>query len=143
MTPNVRDVLSGVAVALARPLSPDVGPEYAAGRFGIVSTLAMLAAQEAEKTAGAAIGENADIRALFADDASAYDAALGGRLAKAAAQTDADLSVPALDAANAALRRLLIELHETVENAGDAATDAKIVALYVRMAAGRRLTLGG
>ena len=141
MTPNVRDVLTGVAVALARPLSPDVGPDYAAGRFGMVSTLTMLAAQEAEKAAGAAIAENADIRAAFAD-ASAYDAALGGRLAKAAAETDSDLSTPALDAANAALRRLLIELHEAVEAADDAATDRQITALYVRMAAGRRLDMG-
>jgi hypothetical protein len=142
MTPNVRDVLSGVAVALARPPSPDVGPEYIAGRFGIISTLTMLAAQEAERAAGAAIRENADLRALFAE-ATGYDASLAGRLSKAAADADADLSLPALDAANAALRRLLIELHEQVEAAGDASADAKIVALYGRMAAGRRLTLGG
>ena len=143
MTPSVRDVLTGVAVALARPLSPDVGPEYAAGRFGMISTLAMLAAQQAEQAAGAAIAENADMRALFADASGAYDAELGGRLAKAAAEADADLSTPALDAANATLRRLLIDLHQAVEAADDAASDAKIIALYVRMAACRRLELGG
>ena len=38
-----------------------------------------------------------------------------------------------------ALRGLLIELHQAVEAAGDAPTDAKILALYVRMAAGRRM----
>ena len=142
MTPSVRDVLAGVAVALARPLSPDVGPEYAAGRFGMISTLVMLAAQQAETAAGAAIAENADMRAIFASAAGAYDAGLGGRLAKAAAETDTDLSVPALDAANAGLRRLLIELHQAVEAADDAASDEQITALYVRMAAVRRLELG-
>ncbi len=44
-------------------------------------------------------------------------------------------TVPALDAANARLRRLLIALHERVEAAGDAAMNRKILALYVRMAA--------
>ena len=141
MTPSVRDVLTGVTAALARPLSPDVGPDYAAGRFGMVGTLAMLAAQEAEKAAAAAIAENADIRALFVE-AAAYDATLGGRLGKAAGDVDADLAIPALDGANAALRRLLIALHEAIEASEDAAMEAKVVALYVRMAAGRRLALG-
>jgi hypothetical protein len=142
MTPSVREVLQGCAVALATPPSPDAGPAYAASRAGIVSLLMNLAAQEAERCAGAAIAENADIRAVFAASA-AYDAAMGGRLAAAAVGTDTDLSVRALDAANAGLRRLLIELHERVEDAGDAQANRAIIALYGRMAAGRRLVLGG
>jgi len=140
MTPNVRDVLQGAVVALARPTPPEAGPEYAASRIGLASMITMLAAQEADLCAGAAIAENAAIRALFAEAAS-YDAALGGRLLAAAREVDTDLSVPALDAANARLRRLLTELHERAEAARDAATDAKILALYVRMAAGRRLAM--
>jgi len=139
VTPTVRDVLAGCVAALSRPVPPEAGPEYAAGRVGVVSMLIMLAAQEAERCAGAAIKENADIRGLFADLAASCDADLAGGLAAAAREVDADLSVPALDAANARLRNLLIELHEAVERAGDAAADAKILALYVRMAAGRRL----
>jgi hypothetical protein len=142
MTPTVRDVLQGCAVVMARPSAPEAGPEYAASRVGMVSMLAMLAAQEAERAAAAAIAENADIRAVLRQ-ASAYDAALGGRLAAAAAETDTDLSTPALDAANARLRRLLIEVHERVEAAGDAATDAAILQLYVRMAVGRRMAMPG
>ncbi len=61
----------------------------------------------------------------------------------AARETDTDLSLTALDAANARLRRLLIELHTRVEDAGDTALDRAILALYVRMAEGRRLQLGG
>jgi hypothetical protein len=138
MTPNVRDVLQGVAVALATPASPEVGLAYTASRMGMVSTLAMLAAGEADRAARDAATENAAIRALFAE-ASAYDAAL----AAAAAETDADLSVPVLDAANARLRRQLIGLHEKVEAANDAALNRRIVALYVRMAQIRRMALGG
>jgi hypothetical protein len=123
-------------------LSPDAGPEYFASRVGMISMLANLAAQEADRAAAAAVAENADMRGLFAE-ALAYDGALGGRLGAAAHETDADLSLTALDAVNARLRRLLIALHERVEDAGDAALDRAILALYVRMAAGRRLQLGG
>jgi hypothetical protein len=140
MRPNVRDVLQGVAVALATPLPPEVGMAYAASRMGMVSTLAMLAAAEADRAASDAIAENADMRALFAE-AAAYDDA--GALAAEAREADADLSVPVLDAANARLRRLLIDLHERVEAADDAAMNRKIVALYVRMAQVRRMALGG
>lgn len=140
MTPNVRDVLQGVAVALATPPSPEVGMAYTASRIGMVSTLAMLAAGEADRAARDAVAENAGMRALFAE-AGAYDA--GGALAAAARETDPDLSVPALDAANARLRRLLIGLHEKVEAANDAGLNRQIVALYVRMAQIRRMALGG
>jgi hypothetical protein len=141
MTPNVKDVLRGCAVALATPVSPDAGMDYAASRFGVVGMLIALAANEADTAASAAIAENRDIRALFAEAAS-YDGALGGRLSAAAAATDGDLSVTALDAANADLRRLLIELHERVEAARDAVTEKAIVALYGRMAHIRRMALG-
>ncbi|HXQ13449.1 MAG TPA: hypothetical protein VN814_02365 [Caulobacteraceae bacterium] len=142
MTPSVVEVMRGCAVALTQPPSPDAGPEYFASRVGMISMLANLAAQEAEHAAAAAVAENADIRALFAQ-AAAYDGALGGRLARAAQGVDADLTLTALDAANARLRRLLIELHTRVEDAGDTALDRAILALYVRMAEGRRLQLGG
>jgi len=143
MTPSVRDVLQGCAIALGRPMPPEAGPDYAASRMGMVSMLTMLAAGEAEQCAGAAIRENAAIRAVLDGAAVKYDARLAGRLAAAAAGEDTDLSVPALDGANARLRGLLIELHEAVEAANDAATDAQILALYGRMAQLRRLALPG
>jgi hypothetical protein len=142
MTPNVKDILRGCAVALATPPSPDAGPDYAASRFGVVSMLIVAAANEADTAAAAAATENTDMRALFAEAAS-YDSALGGRLSTAAAGANDDLTVPALDAANADLRRLLIQLHERVEAAEDKATERKIVALYGRMARVRRMVLGG
>jgi hypothetical protein len=113
---------------------------YTMGRMGMVGTLAMLAAGEADRAARDAVAENADMRALFAE-AGAHDA--DGALAAAAKQTDTDLSVPALDAANARLRRQLIALHEKVEQANDAAMNRRIAALYVRMARIRRMALGG
>jgi hypothetical protein len=142
MTPSVREVLLGCATTLATPPTGHDGAAYAAGRVGLAHSLITMAAFEAERAAAAAIAENADIRRLFAG-ALAYDGALGARLAQAAGETDADLALPALDAANAALRRLLIELHEAVETAGDASLDRRILELYARMAEGRRLALPG
>ncbi len=142
MTPSVTEIMRGCAAALTQPPSPDAGPEFFASRVGMISMLANLAAQEAEHAAAAAVAENADIRALFAQ-ASAHDTALGGRLAAASRETDPDLSLRALDAANAGLRRLLIELHTRVEEVGDTDLARAILALYVRMAQGRRLQLGG
>ena len=140
MTPSVREVLQGCAITFAAPPPADAGPEFGASRRGIATMLIMLAAEEAEREAGAAIVENAAIRALF-DRAGAYDAALAGRLKAAAAAKDESLTIPALEAANADLRRLLIELHSRIEEAGDVALDAEILALYVAMAHGRRLSL--
>jgi hypothetical protein len=140
MTPSVREVLQGVAIALSTPPSLDAGQAFDASRMGLAASLAMMAAAEAERAAAAAVAENADIRALFAQ-ASAHDP--GGELAAAAGETDTDLTTPALDAVNARLRRRLIALHERVEAASDAGFERKIVALYGRMAAGRRVALGG
>jgi hypothetical protein len=142
MTPSVTEVMRGCAAALTQPPSADAGPDFFASRVGMISMLANLAAQEANRAAAAAAAENTDIRALFAK-APTYDAVMGDRLSSAAGETDSDLSLTALDAANAGLRRLLIELHTRVEDAGDATLDRAILALYVRMAEGRRLQLGG
>jgi hypothetical protein len=142
MTPSVVEIMRGCAVALAQPPSPDAGPDFFANRVGMIATLASLAAQEAEHAAAAAIVENADIRALLAQ-AAAHDASLGGRLARAAQGVDADFSLTALDGDNAMLRRLLIALHARVEDEGDTDLARAILALYVRMARGRRQPLRG
>ena len=141
MTPSVLEVIRGCTIALATPPPPESAGDFAAGRVGLISMLLGLAAQEANGCVAATIAENADIRAVFAK-AGAADSALGGRLAAAAAETDTDLTIAGLDAANAQLRRLLIELHEQVETAGDRGFERQIVALYVRMAHGRRMDLG-
>jgi len=140
MTPSVREVMAGVGAALSVPPSPDAGPDYFASRVGMVSMLAGLAAQEANRAAAATIAENADIRSVFRDAAPRY---LDLDLAPVAAEEDPDLTIVALDAVNARLRRLLIRLHEAVEAKGDRQTNAVVLDLYVRMAAGRRLSLGG
>jgi len=143
MTPTVRQVLQGCTVAIMTPPSPEHGPDYTASRFGMVAMMIGLATQDAERGAAAAAGENAAMRALFGQLAPRYDNALGGQLAAAAAEPEGSLEVPALDAANARLRRLLIALHEKVEDAGDADANRAIATLYGQMAKLRRLGMPG
>ena len=142
MTPTLPEILRGEAIALSTPMPPEAGGDYMASRIGMLATLAALAAQEAERGTAARVWENAAIRALFAA-AGVYDTQMGGALAKAASEVDTDYTWSALDTANAALRRLLIALHEAVEAAADTATDRKIIDLYVQMAHARRLEMGG
>jgi hypothetical protein len=131
MTPRLPDILVGQAVGLTTPLPPEAGPDYLAGRAGLLAMLASLAAQEAERGVAARVWENGAIAALLA------------RHGAGAPQARADLALTALDATNADLRRRLIALHEAAEGRGDKALQTEILALYVEMAAARRLTLGG
>jgi hypothetical protein len=142
MTPTLPEILRGEAVALSTPMPPEAGDAYFASRLGMISTLAVLAAQEAERGPAARIWENQALRDLFAKHARAYDDRLGGRLASAGEGRDTDFAWSALDAANADLRRLLIALHEAAEAGDDAELDREIIALYGQMAYARRLELG-
>jgi hypothetical protein len=124
MTPALPDILTGQMISLVTPLPPEAGPDYQAGRAGLLAMLAVLAAQEAERGIAARVWENAAIRALLGE-----------------AGTDTDLSWRALDRVNAALRRGLIACHQDAEARGDAARQIKILELYRQMAAARRLEL--
>jgi hypothetical protein len=141
MTPALPDILMGQFIALNAPLPPEASGDYLAGRTGMIAMLSVLAAQEAERGSAARVWENAALRALIGRAAGAYDEAFGGAMAKAAGGADVDLAWSALDAANATLRRVLIALHEEAEARGDTALDREILALYVAMAAHRRLDL--
>ena len=143
MNPTLPDLLTGITVALSIPLPPEASGEYAAGRQGMIATIAILCAQEAERGGAARVWENGAMRALFGRAAPKYDGGLGGRPRQAASGVDADFTWAGLDAANADLRRVLIALHEAVEDAGDRRLDREILNLYRDMARARRLDLAG
>lgn len=143
MTPTLPELLTGITIALSTPLPPEASGEYAAGRQGMLSMISMLCAQEAERGPAARVWENGAMRALFGRATPAYDARLGGRLSAAAVGVDAQFTWGGLDAANADLRRILIALHEAVEDAGDGALDREILNFYRDMARARRLELAG
>lgn len=122
MTPATADILAGNARVIAALASEGGGPDYAAARLGVVAMLSILAAQEAAAGAAVRATENAAIRSLLGE-----------------AGADDDLTIPALDATNAALRRRLIAHHEALEAAGE--DDRPVLALYRHMAERRMLLL--
>ena len=137
MTPTVPELLAGCAAALAAvPATEDTGL-FTATRLRTVATINVLVAQECALGTAARVWENAALRAVLVEAASKYGAAY----AEAAAISDGDLSLAALDDANAKLRRLLIGLHAAAEAAADHKLDRMILALYREMAARRELKL--
>ena len=134
MTPTAGDLLRGIVVTLTTPAAAEDAALFAPGRLGMIALASIIAAQEAERGAAVRVAENAAIRAVLGD--AAYPVTDAPPDAG-----DGDVSIAALDAANAALRRRLIELHLAVEAAGDRTRDRAILALYRRMADGRRLVL--
>ena len=126
MTPTAPELLLGCVTALSTPPEAEDGMVYAMGKIGVAVILNVFAAQEGETGAAVRVWENAALRE-----------ALGG----APDVSDGDVSLAALDAANAELRRRLIRFHEAAETRADDATDRKILALYRQMAARRLLHL--
>jgi hypothetical protein len=137
MTPTVPELLLGNFLALMEPPPPESMGDFLQGRVAVTGMIALLSAQEAERGIEARAWENGAIRALLAAAAGTW----GDRFAEAAKGVDKDLSLAAMDRANAALRRELIALHIAAEQARDAALDTEIRKLYVKMADARRLDL--
>jgi hypothetical protein len=137
MTPALPDILRGNFLCLAMPAPIESQGEFMTGRVGVIALLSLLAAQEVERGTTARVWENAAIAAVLAEGAEAY----GVQYAELAGITAENLSLDALDRANAALRRGLIALHEAVEDMGDLPRHRAIVALYGQMAEQRKLEL--
>lgn len=137
MTPTAAELLQGIAITVSMPCAPEEALLFAAGRLGIVALVSILVAQEAERGTAVRLAENAGLRALLAAAEPHYRLLADGP----SDPGDGDLTITALDAANAALRRRLIALHIAVEAAGDTPGDTAILKFYRHMAAARRLDL--
>lgn len=137
MTPALPDILRGNFLCLAAPAPVESQGEFMTGRVGVIALLSLLAAQEVERGTTARTWENGAIATVLAEAAEVYSVQYG----ELASVTARDVSLEALDGANAALRRGLIALHEAVETAGDLVRHQTITALYGQMAEMRRLDL--
>lgn len=134
MTPSLPDILVGNFMCMADPGPPEQQGEFMAGKVGLVALLSLLAAQEAERGVAARVEESALIRAALEEAEAEYG--LPGDW-----PSTAGLTIPALDAVNAALRKALIGLHEAVEAREDWPRHHAILKLYAKMADLRRLDL--
>lgn len=132
MTPTLPEILRGNFLCLAQPQTPDMAGDFMASRIGVIALLNFLGAQEAERGMAATAAENTAIESLL-DSADGYSVDLP--------PAEGAITSIALDTRNAALRRCLIALHAAAEARGDDDLDHRILALYVDLAAGRRLNL--
>jgi len=144
--PEPAHALERVLQALLVEIAPAVRPAYRQASVTVHAMVLAAIREEIDRAAARRVEENRALRTLFADAApSVADAALRERLRAAAASADASLLVPELDAANHALRALLVELHAHVEEQrGD---DARRIeaAIWRELAASterRKLALG-
>jgi hypothetical protein len=137
MTPTMTELLNGCILTLMTPPRPEDMGMFSAARIRLIALVNKLVALEAADGAAARVWENAALRALIAEAGPRH----GVSPEDAADIADGDYSLPALDAANANLRRLLIRLHEAAEQARDTELDRKILKLYCGMARRRELHL--
>lgn len=136
MKPEVSRVLEVCATALMLDVAPHVAPSYRQSSVFASAMLLTCIREELDRIASRRVEENRALRALFAGAAPGIEqASLRERLARAGAEDDADLRISALEARNAALRDLLIELHAHVEEQDSAEARRVEAAIWRELAA--------
>ena len=145
MRPEVKRFLDVAAAQLMTQTAPALGG-YAQSSVSIMAMMLLEVGLEFERGAARRVDENQALRALFRDAGAVVQAPeLAAKLSQAVDTRDDDLTISALEAGNAALRALLIELHAHVEELqGDAARRMED-AIWRELAASterRRLNLG-
>ncbi|MBK8629925.1 MAG: hypothetical protein IPN84_06875 [Sphingomonadales bacterium] len=116
MTPGASQHLISVATTLGgRVIAALPEDSYAVGDTKMSALVCVLMAQHVDGAADLLIRENAAIRAIFSRAAPLVGGDLGARLAEAGATTDANFRISTLEAGNAALATLLIELQTALE----------------------------
>jgi hypothetical protein len=144
MKPDVPVVMRGLFGTMLMEIAPNLTAEYSAGSIGIMSMMIFMTAEEYDRAAEIRAAENAEMRALFAEASGLVeDAGLKVKLAEAGQGKDGSLRISALDAENAALAALLIELQAHVEESTGtqaAGLEARIWDYLVAAADRRKLT---
>ena len=136
MKPEVGRVLEVSAMALMVDVAPNVAPSYRQASVFASAMLLTCIREELDRIASRRVEENRALRALFADAAPGIEeASLRERLARAGAEDDGDLRISALEARNASLRDLLIELHAHVEQQSSAEARRVEAAIWRELAA--------
>ena len=146
MKPDLSRFLGVAASHLMTRTAPALPAGYEQSSAAALGAMMIAFGEEAERAAARRIDENGALRTLFADAAAhVEDAQLAGRLEEAAAGREASFLVSDLQAANAELRALLIELHERAEALGTAKAqriDAAIWRELARSTERRKLLMG-
>jgi hypothetical protein len=141
MKPTPELVLNQSFAKVAMEMGPALPAGYGQGSATLTGVLLLMVGQEFNRAAAVRLKENQAMRALFGDCATNHGGVLGPALKEAAGQGDADITVAALDASNAALKKILIALQTAAEVAGDAAIERRILGLLKEWADARMVYL--
>jgi hypothetical protein len=116
LKPDVHVFLETMAAKLMFEMAPQMQPPFLQGTISVVGLMLSMLREEWDRAAQRRVEENEALRALFRRAAPHIGGEdLRRRLLAAAASREASLRISDLDAANDALRRLLIELQAHVE----------------------------
>ncbi len=139
MKPDMGRLLEVAAGHLMGTTAPLLGDAYEQSNVSVLGMMLMAVGHEHERAAARRVEENGVLRRLFAKAAdSAEDGELSARLTAAAASEDADLTVSALEASNAELRGLLVELHAALEEIDSPAARELEAEVWQELAASTR-----
>jgi len=117
MKPDTATTLQGLAGVLLAEIAPRLLDDYAQKTSGVAAGLLLVAAEEWDRAAEWRAGENRALRRLLAEAApKVRSEGLRRRIELASRSRDPSLRLSSLDARNALLRGLLIELHAHVES---------------------------
>lgn len=141
MKPTPELVLNQSFAKIAMEMGPALPAGYGQGSATLTGVLLLMVGQEFNRAAAIRLRENQDMRALFGEQAAKQAGALGAALKVAAGQGDPDISVSALEASNASLKKTLIELQTAAEMAGDLALERRILGLLNAWATARLVFL--
>ncbi len=141
MKPSPELILNQAFAKIAMEMGPALPPGYGQGSATTTAVLLLMVAQEFNRAAAIRKSENDAMRQLFGDVAAGFDGALGQALKGAAAGSDTDLTVSALDKANGELKTLLIALQTQAEERRDPALEGRIIRLLQAWAAARQVFL--
>jgi hypothetical protein len=141
MKPSPDLVLNQAFAKLAMEIGPALPAGYSQGSVTTTAVLLLMTGQEFNRAADVRAKENAAMRALFAEQASAIGGALGQQMRAAADSGDTDLTVVTLDASNASLKTILIALQTHAEDAKLAALQKRIATMLQSFATARQIFL--
>ncbi len=130
MKPEVDRMLEVSAIALLTRLGPGLPSAYEKSTAGALGALLLALREEFERGAARRFEENAAIRAIFERALPVVaDPALREPLRDACIAGTTNLAISALEAENARLRGLLIELHASLESQSgpDAASLVEVI----------------
>jgi hypothetical protein len=117
--------LKGIISNLQSQVTPALQEPFAAETARLATLLLTITANGLDDVVAVRVAENAAMRAIFRDGGTIITKPeLAARMAEAADSRDPGLRISELDAENARLRRLLIELHAGVEEQPEASAQA-------------------